>query len=138
MKKAVTTVTEAKARLLRRKQRKRMGEILLAYGMIAFGLYLSWRCLFDPTFFPQVQPKPRPVEPTLEQFIENSYIDPNTATREELLSLPGIGDVLADRIIAYRQEHGGFATLEELTRVSGIGEKKLEELKSYLYIKGGE
>lgn len=132
------TVTEAKARLLRRKRRQRMGEILLAYGMIAFGLFLGWRCLFDPTFYPQIRPEPRPAEPTLEQFIENSCLDPNTATREELLSLPGIGEVLADRIIAYRREHGGFATLEELTRVSGIGEKKLAELESYLYIEAGE
>ena len=118
----------------RKRKLERLGEILLAYGMIAFGLYLGWRCLFDPTFFPQIQPNPRPLEPNLEQFIKSSYTDPNTATREELIALPGIGEVLADRIIAYRQENGGFASIEELTRVSGIGEKKLAELENYLYI----
>ena len=46
----------------------------------------------------------------------------NTADRQELESLPGIGPARADAIIAYREEHGYFVAIEEITAVSGIGE----------------
>lgn len=52
----------------------------------------------------------------------------NTATAEELSTLPGIGPVLAQRILDYRTEHGPYASVESLLGVSGIGEKKLEAL----------
>lgn len=55
----------------------------------------------------------------------------NTATAEQLQTLPGIGQVLAERIIAYRDANGGFSTVGELAMVEGIGEKKLEALWKY-------
>jgi len=61
-------------------------------------------------------------------------IDINTATLQQLQLLPGIGESLAERIIAYRTEHGGFSAVEELMNVSGIGEKKFEDLKEYVKI----
>lgn len=54
----------------------------------------------------------------------------NTATLDQLESLPGIGPALAQRIIDHRQEHGPFRTVDDLLDVSGIGEKRLEELRS--------
>lgn len=51
----------------------------------------------------------------------------NTADAEELKTLAGVGDVLAERIIAYREEHGPFRRVEDITLVSGIGPKICSE-----------
>jgi len=56
----------------------------------------------------------------------------NRATVEELDALPGIGEVLAGRIVAYRDAHGPFQSIDELTSVEGIGPTLLEELRPYL------
>ncbi len=58
-----------------------------------------------------------------------SPLDINAASAEELAGLPGIGRVLAERIVDYRTEHGPFGAVEDLMEVSGIGEKKLAELE---------
>ena len=58
----------------------------------------------------------------------------NSASEDQLQSLPGIGPVLARRIVAYREENGGFSQLEELMLVEGIGEKRMEEILEYITI----
>ena len=60
----------------------------------------------------------------------------NTADLAQLQTLPGIGPVLAQRILDYRQENGPFSTLSELTNVSGIGEKTLEGILDHATIGG--
>lgn len=60
----------------------------------------------------------------------------NTATAEELETLPGIGPVLAAEIVAYRTAHGPFSAVEELTNVSGIGEKRLAQLEGLVTVGG--
>jgi len=59
---------------------------------------------------------------------EEVKININTATREELESLPGIGPVYARRIVIYREEKGRFKNPEELKNIKGIGPKRLEKL----------
>jgi competence protein ComEA len=54
----------------------------------------------------------------------------NSATAEQLESLPGVGPVLAQRIVDWRQTHGGFRSVEQLREVSGIGAAKYADLKS--------
>jgi competence protein ComEA len=63
-------------------------------------------------------------------------LDLNQATREDLIALPGIGPVMAERILDYRQKHGPFRRLKDLEQVPGIGPKKLEQIKPYLILGG--
>ncbi len=70
-------------------------------------------------------------EKSIAQFVTrlSEPLDLNTATLEELIDLPGIGPVLARRIIAYREARGGFKSVEELLEIRGIGPKRLEQLR---------
>lgn len=56
-------------------------------------------------------------------------INLNTATAEQLDQLDGVGPATAEKILQYRQEHGGFGSLQDLGRVPGIGEKRLATLR---------
>jgi competence protein ComEA len=61
-------------------------------------------------------------------------IDLNRADRAELLQLPGVGDNLAQRILDYRQEHGLFRNVNDLTSIKGIGPTTLETLRPWVKI----
>lgn len=61
-------------------------------------------------------------------------ININTATKAELMQLPGIGEAMAERIVLYREDHGPFHSPDDLLSVKGIGKKKLENLKPYITI----
>ena len=67
--------------------------------------------------------------------IENTnLININRANIMELKELPGIGDVLAGRIIEYRNEKGGFKSIEEIKNVNGIGDKRFSDIKDKVII----
>ena len=66
--------------------------------------------------------------------VNDGKIDINTATLQQLQMLPGIGEVLAQRIIDYRDEHGGFQSIDELLNVNGIGEVKFSNIKDKIKV----
>ncbi|MGP4080436.1 helix-hairpin-helix domain-containing protein [Pseudalkalibacillus sp. R45] len=63
---------------------------------------------------------------------EDGKIDINHAESSELETIPGIGPSKAGAIISYREENGGFASIEDLMNVPGIGQKTFEQLKEYI------
>jgi competence protein ComEA len=63
-----------------------------------------------------------------------SMVNINSATPEELETLPGIGEVLAATIVQYREEHGPFTSVDQLVDVSGIGEVTLEEIRDLVTV----
>jgi competence protein ComEA len=65
-------------------------------------------------------------------FVAGPPIDLNRAGRGELLQLPGVGPVLADRIVDVRDSRGGFRTADDLRSVSGIGPARLEKLRPWV------
>lgn len=69
---------------------------------------------------------------------EKQLINVNKATLEMLDTLPGIGPVYARRIIEYREKFGGFKTIQELIKIKGIGEKRLDKLKPFVKLKDSE
>ena len=63
-----------------------------------------------------------------------ALIDLNRATAKEFERLPGIGPQIAARIVAYRDQHGAFKRVEDITKVRGIGAKTLERLRPHLTV----
>lgn len=62
-------------------------------------------------------------------------IDVNRASKEELKSVPGIGDVTAGKIIDYREKNGPFASLDDLKKVGRIGDTTLKKFQDYLEVR---
>ena len=66
----------------------------------------------------------------------SGILDINTATKDDLVLLPGVGEVLAQAIIDYRNNNGPFITVQDLLNVSGIGDKKLNGMLNYITVGG--
>lgn len=65
---------------------------------------------------------------------QGGLVNINIATLEQLDTLPGVGEATANKIITYREENGGFKTIEDLKNVKGIGDKKFEDMKSSICV----
>ena len=65
----------------------------------------------------------------------NKVVNINRANQEELMTLPGIGEATAQKIIDYRKENGNFQTIEDIKNVSGIGDSKFNQIKSLIKVK---
>ncbi len=109
--------------------------------IVAAGLAASGLALFLPKTRTLPPALPDPIEITGVRILLPSFSDRqekvnlNTASAHELTALPGIGDVLAARIVTYREEHGPFQTLDTLKQVSGIGDKLLEKIQGLIELK---
>lgn len=92
---------------------------------VALGLLLS------PALSPALSAEASESKPAL-----SGVVNINTASREELELLPGVGEVRAVAIVAERKERGGFKTIEELLEVKGIGVAMLEQLRPHVTLTG--
>jgi competence protein ComEA len=70
----------------------------------------------------------KPSDNASPEFLKKHPLNLNRATAEQLEALPGVGPSLAQKILDYRKEHGGFKSVEKLDDVPGIGPKKLEDI----------
>ncbi|MCA9832809.1 MAG: ComEA family DNA-binding protein [Thermomicrobiales bacterium] len=69
---------------------------------------------------------------------QSGLININTASATELMSLPGIGEVTAGRIIAYRETNGPFQTIDDLTKVDGISTATVDAIRNLITVSGGD
>lgn len=67
--------------------------------------------------------------------VAKQSIELNSATLDELQKLPGIGPAIAQRIVAYREEHGDFSQPGDVSSVRGIGPRTLERIRAYLVVR---
>jgi competence protein ComEA len=74
--------------------------------------------------------------PTKTKATAASPVNLNTATAEQLATIPGVGVKTAERIIEYRQKNGGFKKVEDLMNVSGVGEKSFLKMKPLITVAG--
>lgn len=65
---------------------------------------------------------------------DSGKVNINTATKDELMTLPGIGESKAEAIIKYREEHGAFQSIEDITNISGIKEGVYNNIKEYIIV----
>lgn len=93
-------------------------------------------CLFDgQQLYIPFQGEESPVAGSQEQNFEQTGVNINTAGKEELMTLPGIGESKAEAIISYREEHGDFKDIQELTNIAGIKTSVYEKIKELVRIR---
>ena len=118
--------------------------ITLVFAAFTVGLYLGRSFATAPvtvSVLPAMQTLPSETLPPEETFTDETVgvtfpININLAEIEEFMALPGIGEVLAQRILDYREENGPFSSLEGLMNVEGIGKKRMEEILELITIGG--
>lgn len=114
--------------------RQELTALWVLAGAAALGLgVLWWQQQRSPL---AIHGQPTPVQQAAwdGKLADARAVDVNTAGVAELERLPGIGPALAEKIVAYRRDHGRFRRVDELEAVPGLGPKKIEQLKGYLLV----
>ena len=111
---------------------KKRTALFLAFSLTGlFLLFLSLQYVF-------FAPAGVSVHPSRHAVWEEARLELNRADEAEFQQLPGIGPVLSGAIVTWRQEHGGFRSVEELLSVPGIGEKTYAGIRDYVYVEGSD
>ncbi|MBX2992567.1 MAG: helix-hairpin-helix domain-containing protein [Bacteroidetes bacterium] len=76
----------------------------------------------------------KPATRSSHKTLRVAAVNINTAGKTQLMSLPGIGEAYAERILEYRKTNGRFNSVEELSKVKGIGKKKLEKIRPHVRV----
>ena len=107
--------------------------VAIVFASVLIGFFLGRNIGKSPVY---ISKSPESTSPTAatEATQPASKININTASAQELESLPGIGPVIAQRIVDYRNENGAFQTVSELTNVKGIGLSLLEKVMDYVTV----
>lgn len=95
----------------------------------------AYQASVEPVYSTNAAPTPVREKPSRSSGTKKAPSAPisiNTASAEELTQLPGVGPSTAAAILAYRQERGGFSSIDELNEVKGIGPKKLEKMRPFV------
>lgn len=140
-------------------QENRQIRWLIAAAAVLGAIIIGYNVLFVPQItlntvvytdlapsstLPQSEASPAASEPEEEEALltEEEYeplpapalVNLNTATSEQLQTLPGVGPVTAQRIVDYRESYGAFQSTNELLEVSGIGQKTFEQLRDLITV----
>lgn len=117
--------------------------VTLLFAVFTLGFFLGRNGshgsveLSVPAAMQTLPPQTTCPEPTTPETVAVTFpIDINRADAEQLTALPGIGEVLAGRIVAYREENGSFLSTQELQNVEGIGEKRLGAILELITVGG--
>ncbi len=125
-------------------------KILISFAIVVFALIVGYNAFVVPEMPALVQNSNKVVRVNKNPEKESSSnktqksktyskstnaVNINTATKEELVgNLKGVGNEIAERIIIYRETHGGFSSKEELMEVKGVGKKNFKKIKSDIVI----
>ena len=126
---AETGKQKANGHKLRSNVQTRGLTLLLGSALLAAGLAQFVARLPEPVRLGETEFAFEDVRVIVPILVVRGPVNINAAAIDELVRLSGIGDVLAARIIAYRKEHGPFASLDDLDRVSGIGSATIDGLR---------
>lgn len=117
--------------------------VTLLFAVFTLGFFLGRNGshgsveLSVPAAMQTLPPQTTCPEPTTPETVAVTFpIDINRADAKQLTALPGIGEVLAGRIVAYREENGNFLSTQELQNVDGIGEKRLDAILDLITVGG--
>lgn len=103
--------------------------LLIAIALLASGVLLLVQQDFPSAPLPSQVVVLHEIPVLLPSFIDSGPVDVNVATAAELITLPGIGPALAQRILEYRAAHGSFDSIQDLADVSGIGPQTVAGLE---------
>ena len=84
-------------------------------------------------YIPRIGEAPAPL--SVQQTADTGQININAATADQLRELPGIGDVLSEAIVTYRERNGPFSTVDGLLGVNGVGPRKLEAIRDQVQVR---